>query len=202
MHGTLGTPGRPLYFLHLPKTAGSAFTRMLDDAFPVGARVPGQFFEALGGTPLTEALRKHGLLAGHFGVRPLALAPLTTVTVLREPAARTWSHFKYMAEQGREHTFETFMADPVAGLGARDYQARWLGTPNAERTPDGAPASAYLPTTPGGGHGAPPRRRWSGPRPRPWRAARSRARRSGCRRRSTRSAAFSAGRSRSRRGST
>ena len=156
MHGTLGTPGRPLYFLHLPKTAGSAFTRMLDDAFPVGARVPGQFFEALGGTPLTEALRKHGLLAGHFGVRPLALAPLTTVTVLREPAARTSSHFKYMAEQGREHTFETFMADPVAGLGARDYQARWLGTPNAERPPDGAPASAYLPTTPGGGHGAPP----------------------------------------------
>ena len=46
VHGTLGTPGRPLYFLHVPKTAGSAFTRMLDDAFPVGTRVPGEYFAA------------------------------------------------------------------------------------------------------------------------------------------------------------
>ena len=61
-----------------------------------------------------------------------------------------------MTEHGREHTFESFLADPLEGLGARDYQARWLGTPNAERSADGTPASAYLPTTPGGGHGAPP----------------------------------------------
>ena len=61
-----------------------------------------------------------------------------------------------MAEHGREHTFETFLADPLDGLGARDYQARWLGTPNAERTPGGTPASAFLPTTPGGGHDGPP----------------------------------------------
>jgi len=156
VHGTLGTPGRPLYFLHVPKTAGSAFTRMLDDAFPVGTRVPAEYFAVLGGTPLAEAMRGHGLLAGHFGLLPLAQGPLTSVTVLREPAERTWSHFKYMAEHGREHTFETFLADPLDGLGARDYQARWLGTPNAERAPDGTPASAYLPTTPGGGHDAPP----------------------------------------------
>jgi hypothetical protein len=156
VHGTLGTSGRPLYFLHVPKTAGSAFTRMLDDAFPVGTRVPGEYFAALGGTPLAEALRGHGLLAGHFGLLPLALGPLTTVTVLREPAARAWSHVKYMTEHGRKHTLESFLADPVEGLGARDYQARWLGTPNAERTPDGTPAGAYLPTTAGGGHDAPP----------------------------------------------
>jgi hypothetical protein len=145
----LGTPGRPLYFLHVPKTAGSAFTRMLDDAFPVGARMPGEYFEGLGGTPLAEAMRGRGLLAGHFGLRPLALAPLTTVTILREPAARAWSHFEYMAEHGRPFTFEAFLADPRAGLGARDYQARWLGTPNAERTPGGGPASAYLPEADG-----------------------------------------------------
>ena len=180
MHGTLGTPGRPLYFLHVPKTAGSAFTRMLDDAFPAGTRVPGEYYAALGGTPLAEALRGHGLLAGHFGLRPLALGPLTTITVLREPAARTWSHFKYMAEHGREHTFETFLADPLDGLGARDYQARWLGTPNAERTP-GRHAGERLPADdarrrPRRGR---PRRCWSGPRPRRSRTARSSARRSG-----------------------
>ena len=203
VHGTLGTPGRPLYFLHVPKTAGSAFTRMLDDAFPVGTRVPAEYFAALGGTPLAEAMRGHGLLAGHFGLRPLALGPLTTVTVLREPAARTWSHFKYMAEHGREHTFETFLADPLDGLGARDYQARWLGTPNAERAPDGTPASR-LPADDAGRRPrrAAARRRWSGPPPPRSRAARSPARRSGCPRRSTRSAASSAARSRSRRGST
>ena len=155
MHGSLGTPGRPLYFLHVPKTAGSAFTRMLDDAFPVGTRVPAEYYAGLGGTPLAEALQGRGMLAGHFGLRPLALAPLTSITVLREPAARAWSHFRYMAENGREHTFESFLAHPLEGLGARDYQARWLGTPSAERFPDGEPSIAYLPTTPGGGHGAP-----------------------------------------------
>jgi len=155
VHGSLGTPGRPLYFLHVPKTAGSAFTRMLDDAFPVGTRVPAEYYAGLGGTPLAEALQGRGMLAGHFGLRPLALAPLTSITVLREPAARAWSHFRYMAENGREHTFESFLAHPLEGCGARDYQARWLGTPSAERFPDGEPAIAYLPTTPGGGHGAP-----------------------------------------------
>ena len=136
MHASLGTPRRPLYFLHVPKTAGSAFTRMLDDAFPVGTRVPAEYFAGLGGRPLAEALRDRGLLAGHFGLRPLELAPLETVTILREPAARAWSHFRYMREHGHQHTFESFLAHPLYGLGAYAI----AGVPSAASSAFGVPS--------------------------------------------------------------
>jgi hypothetical protein len=67
---------------------------MLDDAFPASTRMPGEYFSALDGRPLREASRGHGVLAGHFGLLPLSFGPTTTVTVLRDPAERGWSHYR------------------------------------------------------------------------------------------------------------
>jgi hypothetical protein len=156
---TIGTPGRPLYFLHIPKTAGTAFGMLLEDAFPAGACMPARRADQLAEQRLAGAARGHGLLTGHFGTAPLALGPMTTVTVLRDPAARAWSHFRFIRACFPEHApreLDDFLADPVLGLLARDYQARWLAMPHDERAPLEVPAARYLPTDADGAHTPPP----------------------------------------------
>jgi hypothetical protein len=138
-----GVPGsaNPLYFLHVPKTAGSSLTRLLEDAFPAGARLPVTFVDELARLP-ADAVDASALLCGHLGRLPLELAtgPLTVVTVLREPAARAWSHFTSLP--ARWASFGALLDDPVYGTIAADFQARWLGvTPTRDL---GAPATPGL----------------------------------------------------------
>ena len=138
----IGTSQAPLYFLHIPKTAGSSLTRLLEDVFPVGTLSPHQH---LGDLRDAGGLGDHGVLCGHHGLYPLVSGtpPAAVVTLLREPAARAWSHYRFMRGDGRlgrlwpgvEPTFRTVLDDPRSAWMAADYQARWLSV--APRPQDG-----------------------------------------------------------------
>jgi hypothetical protein len=61
-----GTIEHPLYFLHLAKTGGSSLTRLLEDAFPAGSRLPVDFADDFLALSAAER-RGYPLLCGHLG---------------------------------------------------------------------------------------------------------------------------------------
>jgi hypothetical protein len=137
-----------LYFLHIPKTAGSSLTRLLEDSWPAGALAPQRFVEELGSSS-AEDFCGAGLIAGHHGLLPVSERSLV-ITVLREPAERAWSHFQALGRLdpqwgAREvpsfDSFAAFIDDPLFQWMARDYQARWLAVAPQpeERRPVGLP---------------------------------------------------------------
>jgi hypothetical protein len=141
-----------LYFLHIPKTAGSSLTRLLEDSWPAGALAPQRFVQELSCAP-AEEFGGYELVAGHHGLLPVTDRSLV-ITVLREPAQRAWSHFKALerlderwqtAEIPSFDSFAAFIDDPLYQWMARDYQARWLAVapdPAQRRTgglPPGVP---------------------------------------------------------------
>ena len=66
------------------------------------------------------------VLAGHLGLLPEADRVLT---LLREPAARAWSHYQAIPWPREPLSFADFLEHPVYGWCGRDYQAQWLGIP-------------------------------------------------------------------------
>jgi hypothetical protein len=128
----LGTPARPLYFLHVPKTAGSTITRVLEDAFPAGTMWPVRETEALERVSPQE-LAAYGVFSGHHGIRlpdVLEGSP-AVVTVLRDPVERLWSlyrmhRFSLCASAGRDYPFTEFLATHDSWGHISNGQARWL----------------------------------------------------------------------------
>ena len=125
-----------LYFLHIPKTAGSSLTRLLEDSWPAGATAPQRFVEELMEVPDDER-SGYRVIAGHHGLSPITDRSVV-ITVLREPAARAWSHYRAYGTLGGEFrgqevpafdSFAAFLEDPLQQWIGRDYQARWLAIP-------------------------------------------------------------------------
>lgn len=125
------TPGRPLYFWHIPKTAGSSLIRLLGDRFQHGDFCHQPFptdFDPV-------ALRGRSAFAGHLGDLPLRALdpPPATFTVLRHPADRAWSHWRFTRWKpesrwvlgGGSQRFDELFDGPDRWLVA-DFQARWL----------------------------------------------------------------------------
>jgi hypothetical protein len=132
-----GTVERPLYYLHIPKTAGSSLTRLLRDAFAVEEASTGGYLHDYVVAD-AEAMARRSLLAGHWGTLPLLRdpRPLATVCTLREPVARAWSHVTFLAGRLPEDLAALdpeAVGDPAGALfrepfqwAVRDFQARWL----------------------------------------------------------------------------
>ena len=125
-----------LYFLHIPKTAGSSLTRLLEDSWPAGAAAPQRFVEDLMEIP-DEECGHYEVIAGHHGLYPIHDRSVV-ITVLREPAARAWSHYRAYGTLGEQFrgqevpafdSFASFLEDPLQQWIGRDYQARWLAIP-------------------------------------------------------------------------
>lgn len=132
------TQPRKILFLHIPKTAGTSFTRALDRL--TGPRLTfGQWTQLR--DAVDEDLARYNLITGHFYAyqieRPL-FAPYLKVTVLRDPLDRFISayHFaKQAASRGRGDDaqqfasqvtpFEFFMSPP--GASSRHAQLFLLG---------------------------------------------------------------------------
>jgi hypothetical protein len=126
----IGTPARPFYFLHIPKTAGSSINRLIDDSFGVDAIYPAYLPSV--GCDLTTTF---GVYRGHIGTLPMLNQPrpLVTVTLLRDPAERAWSHYRFIrwrrqvpASGTEDYSFSDFLADPVWEEPGSNFQARWL----------------------------------------------------------------------------
>lgn len=96
---------RPLYFLHIPKTAGTAFTEYLDAGFSRNQILPhrtwNQVFQSMPDVAVERSpalLAGASLVRGHFGASALRELPSRSsiVTVLREPVDRVVSQYNHM----------------------------------------------------------------------------------------------------------
>lgn len=95
-----------VYFLHIPKTAGSSLQEVIASQFPANGRAPISNMQQL--AKLVRAgehdkLAQYPLLMGHFGHTLLQYLPETprVITFLRDPIARTISRFNHFLS--REH---------------------------------------------------------------------------------------------------
>ncbi|MFN2607044.1 MAG: class I SAM-dependent methyltransferase [Acidimicrobiales bacterium] len=149
-------PEPPLYFLHIPRTAGTSVMAELDAHYPVADIFPGQllcqlaFFGPLDLAPFR-------LFRGHFGVvLPDRLDWLVRgFTIVREPIEMVLSMLAYVGEQPWHPLHDTvrspgfgvpdFLRDPGCRLLASNWQARWL----AAAPPPGDMAWAPIPSPEG-----------------------------------------------------
>jgi hypothetical protein len=120
---------RRYFFIHVMKTAGTTFVRQLQTHFPAEAVYPSPTIDWVGEHDYDAYVNIPRLLAvpparraeiqvytGHFPYYVCdAIDPdLTTLTVLREPIARTISvlkHFKRVEERFRERTLQEVYDD-------------------------------------------------------------------------------------------
>jgi len=91
-------PEDRLYFIHIPKTAGTTLTPIIDAHFHVDEICPAQLWRELVLLP-QEDLPKYRLFRGHFGgngLNPFLPEPPVCMTMLRHPLPLSISTFKFI----------------------------------------------------------------------------------------------------------
>lgn len=126
----------PIYFNHIPKTAGTSLRHSLSRLFDPTKCRPEWFLEDYLKVPKNN-LNEVDFLAGHFGAYPLKLHPrkLQTITFLRDPVQRSHSHFLHIQNDlehpanqiVREMTFSEFINSDLSEIELLNYQARFIG---------------------------------------------------------------------------
>lgn len=86
-----------LYFLHIPKTAGTTFSAVLDAYFSAEEICPAQLWRDLVKIS-PDKLERYLLLRGHFYyyVHRILPQPPRYLTLLRDPVERTLSHYQHI----------------------------------------------------------------------------------------------------------
>lgn len=86
----------PLYYLHIPKTAGTSLNSYLDRQFEVEEVCPVHLLPDLFDIPLSD-LQKYKLFRGHFwyGLNSYLKKELTYITMLRDPVQRVISWYAH-----------------------------------------------------------------------------------------------------------
>jgi hypothetical protein len=123
-----------IYFLHIPKTAGSSVREMLRMNYH-GKVCPCWNYDDLASS--SEAcIEKYDVIAGHFGISLLNLFdrhPLT-LTFLRHPISRTLSHFMHVKRESNHpyHKYvidmdlSDFLTDPITLPLVYNFQSRYM----------------------------------------------------------------------------
>jgi hypothetical protein len=125
---------RPLYSLHIPKTGGSSVRTWM--AAGLGDKLcPAGLADDLVKLPPVELVH-YTAFAGHFHtyLAPYLGRKLTTFTVLRDPMARTRSHWHQVRRapnhpqhpRVRDQSFTEFVEDNRNRVMIENYQARYL----------------------------------------------------------------------------
>lgn len=105
------SPDDLLYFIHIPKTAGTTLIALLDSKFDVSEIFPAQLWKELAKIPPDE-VGNYRLYRGHFGAKgldPFLTKPPVCITMLRQPVPLSLSTYKFvMREPGtRVHGLAT-----------------------------------------------------------------------------------------------
>jgi hypothetical protein len=117
-------PGDRLYFIHIPKTAGTTLIPLLDDRFHAEEICPAQLWPELLALP-QEDLPKYRFFRGHFGARGLDVflpAPPVSITLLRHPVSLAFSTYRFILREpetplyrlvkAQRMTFDDFVHHP------------------------------------------------------------------------------------------
>lgn len=102
-------PPETILFMHIAKTAGTAFREALEENYKqseiayIYPDPPGFLYENLRPLPL-EQRRAFRLVIGHFqyGIHDYFPQPWTYVSIVREPVSRIVSHYRYSLERHPE----------------------------------------------------------------------------------------------------
>jgi hypothetical protein len=107
----------PLYFLHIPKTAGSSMSAMLTTAFKPAEICPAMHWDYIAQLA-PESLSTYRVFAGHFSayLSRFLGRELNIFTLLRDPVERTLSLYGYVL---REPTHPLFKV--VSNLTLREF---------------------------------------------------------------------------------
>lgn len=91
-----------IYFLHIPKTAGTSFRKVIEAQFSPEEICPCTVMQELAEMVRrdTKQLASYSLIAGHMGYTVVSFLPTPprVITMLRDPIARTISRFNYMKQ--------------------------------------------------------------------------------------------------------
>jgi hypothetical protein len=126
----------PLYFLHIPKAAGTSVRHILTEKY--GDRLcPAGMWDDFFRTPKLRTTT-YEAYSGHFGIDlPIFLrTPMRVFTLLREPVARTLSHYLEVRRTATHplhnlvstQTLRDFVFDPVTVPMVLNFQARYLAS--------------------------------------------------------------------------
>jgi hypothetical protein len=125
-------PPRPVYFLHIMKTGGTALTEALSEMASLWPRLTDLFVDNLVCLP-RPLLEQAALVTGHLPYEAIAALPAgaAVCTVIREPVERTLSHHAHLAAslaaQGEGPlALDEFIASDTWAPLWRNYQARQL----------------------------------------------------------------------------
>ncbi|KVM91097.1 sulfotransferase family 2 domain-containing protein [Burkholderia diffusa] len=130
------TDREPIYFNHIPKTAGTSVRHTLERVFETSGH-NGYWFADDYLRDSRERLGSYRLLSGHLAMLPMAMSDRVyrMITFLREPQARSFSHFMHLQRQSIspwpkhlcETSYEEFLFSPVAEFELLSFQTRYLG---------------------------------------------------------------------------
>ncbi|NPD69009.1 sulfotransferase family 2 domain-containing protein (plasmid) [Lichenicola cladoniae] len=132
----MGEPNdQPIYFLHIPKTAGTSVRHWLTRHVPEGALCSAQLWDQLVQLDRRD-LASFKVFTGHFGIdldRYLE-TDLRTITVLRDPVQRTLSHYLHVHRDTAhpshwrvsQQSFDVFVQDQQNWPMIENFQARYL----------------------------------------------------------------------------
>ena len=127
----------PLVFIHIPKTAGTTFTTLLERDLPSASICPAYFPPDLLAISAAQ-LAQYRLIRGHFYLDLIVRLlgdRAQYITFLRDPVARAVSNYLHLQEHGQEAPdafgermdIEAFFFHPAVGS-MRNVQCRFLGT--------------------------------------------------------------------------
>lgn len=133
--------GDLLYFLHIPKTAGTSLTAFIEDHFPMEALCPERYIVETLAIP-ADQWRRYRCVCGHQGYHLLEALPRppVCVTMLRDPVDRALSHYAHiqrtpdhpLASLLRGMDLETFVHHPVGMCELCNVQTRFIGLDDRE----------------------------------------------------------------------
>ncbi|MFO0835083.1 MAG: hypothetical protein U0638_08945 [Phycisphaerales bacterium] len=134
--------GEHLYFLHIPKTAGTTLRTFLEDHFDADVVCPAWLTEELIDRP-PSWFRRYQLLCGHYGWLALEMLDFRPriATMLREPEDWARSAYKHVLgmkshwlhEHCKDMSFEDFVFDEHGQVELVNLQTRFLALDDLQR---------------------------------------------------------------------
>ncbi len=110
--------GKPILFMHIPKTAGTSFNTFAIAAFPDGQSI--SHIELINTARYPELQSKYLYISGHLPIGALKenfqLDGVDLYTIIREPYAQLHSHLKWLIQTAYDQNDNYFRNDNPAVL--------------------------------------------------------------------------------------